>query len=93
MYKPTLVKRSKWILSTDASGCRKALTAAGRKFGFSLEMTDFDYGGERYLRTGKVLPGDSGGSDNSIEQAGIDRVLNKPFDDTDLKEAITLLKM
>jgi 3-isopropylmalate dehydrogenase len=35
---------------------RKALTAAGRKFGFSLEMTDFDYGGERYLRTGEVLP-------------------------------------
>jgi isocitrate/isopropylmalate dehydrogenase len=35
---------------------RKALIAAGRKFGFSLEMTDFDYGGERYLRTGEVLP-------------------------------------
>ena len=35
---------------------RKALHAAAAKFGFKLEMTDFDYGGERYLRTGEVLP-------------------------------------
>ncbi len=35
---------------------RKALAAAAERFGFSLEMTDFDYGGDRYLRTGEVLP-------------------------------------
>ncbi|MGD8837338.1 MAG: 3-isopropylmalate dehydrogenase [Desulfobacteraceae bacterium] len=35
---------------------RKALNAAADKFGFKLEMTDFDFGGDRYLRTGEVLP-------------------------------------
>ncbi|MFZ1983050.1 MAG: 3-isopropylmalate dehydrogenase [Desulfatitalea sp.] len=35
---------------------RKALGAAASKFGFKLEMTDFDFGGERYLRTGEILP-------------------------------------
>jgi 3-isopropylmalate dehydrogenase len=35
---------------------RKALNAAAAKFGFKLEMTDFDYGGDRYLRTNEVLP-------------------------------------
>lgn len=35
---------------------RKALHAAAAKFGFHLEMTDFDFGGDRYLRTGEVLP-------------------------------------
>ena len=35
---------------------RKALNAAAAKFGFNLDMTDFDYGGDRYLRTGEVLP-------------------------------------
>ena len=38
-----------------AEGC-KVLKAAAAKFGFKLEMTDFDFGGERYLRTGEVLP-------------------------------------
>ncbi|MCP4748865.1 MAG: 3-isopropylmalate dehydrogenase [Desulfobacteraceae bacterium] len=36
-------------------GC-KVLNAAAAKFGFNLEMTDFDFGGERYLRTGEILP-------------------------------------
>jgi 3-isopropylmalate dehydrogenase len=35
---------------------RKALAAAADKFGFKLELTDFDFGGDRYLRTGEVLP-------------------------------------
>ncbi len=35
---------------------RKAVHAAAAKFGFKLDMTDFDFGGERYLRTGEVLP-------------------------------------
>ncbi len=41
---------------------RKALDAASKRFGFKLDMTDFDFGGERYLRTGEVLP-DSAVSD------------------------------
>lgn len=34
----------------------KVLQAASAKFGFKYELTDFDFGGERYLRTGEVLP-------------------------------------
>jgi 3-isopropylmalate dehydrogenase len=35
---------------------KKVLEAAAGKFGFSLEMTEFDYGGDRYIATGEVLP-------------------------------------
>jgi len=35
---------------------RKVLNAAATRYGFNLEMTDFDFGGDRYLRTGEVLP-------------------------------------
>ncbi len=31
----------------------KVLKAAAQKFGFKLEFTEFDFGGERYLRTEK----------------------------------------
>ena len=34
----------------------KVLNAAAAKYGFKLEYTDFDFGGERYIRTGEVLP-------------------------------------
>ena len=34
----------------------KVLEASARKFGFNLEFTSFDYGGNRYLNTGEVLP-------------------------------------
>jgi len=34
----------------------KVLEKAARKFDFTLNFTDFDYGGDRYLRTGEVLP-------------------------------------
>jgi 3-isopropylmalate dehydrogenase len=34
----------------------KVLNAAAAKFGFKLNLTDYDLGGERYLRTGEVLP-------------------------------------
>ena len=40
----------------------KVLQAAASKFGFSLSLTDFDYGGDRYLRTGEVLP------ENAVEE-------------------------
>ncbi len=34
----------------------KVLDAAGKKFGFTYEKTTFDFGGERYLKTGETLP-------------------------------------
>ncbi len=34
----------------------KVLHAAAGKHGFSVETADFDFGGDRYLRTGEVLP-------------------------------------
>ncbi len=34
----------------------KVLEAAEDRFGFKLDKTWYDYGGERYLRTGEVLP-------------------------------------
>lgn len=34
----------------------KVLHAASEKFGFTLQYTNYDLGGERYLRTGEVLP-------------------------------------
>lgn len=34
----------------------KVLAAAQEKFGFTLETTAFDFGGDRYLRTGETLP-------------------------------------
>jgi len=33
----------------------KVLKAAGKKFDLSLEFTDYDFGGDRYLKTGIVL--------------------------------------
>lgn len=37
----------------------KVMDAAASKFGFKVEQTEFDFGGERYMRTGETLP-DSG---------------------------------
>jgi 3-isopropylmalate dehydrogenase len=37
----------------------KVLKTAADKFGFKVELTDFDFGGERYMKTGETLP-DSG---------------------------------
>ncbi|NLJ56534.1 MAG: 3-isopropylmalate dehydrogenase [Firmicutes bacterium] len=34
----------------------KVLQAAAKKFNFNLEFQEFDYGGERYLSSGEVLP-------------------------------------
>ncbi len=34
----------------------KVLTAASKKFGFSLKFTYYDIGGERYKKTGETLP-------------------------------------
>lgn len=40
----------------------KVLNATSEKFGFKLNYTQFDFGGERYLKTGKIL------DDNEIEE-------------------------
>ena len=37
----------------------KALKAVADKTGFEYETTDFDWGGDRYLKTGEVLPDDA----------------------------------
>jgi 3-isopropylmalate dehydrogenase len=34
----------------------KVLNAASRRFGFSLDFTHYDFGGDRHLRTGETLP-------------------------------------
>ncbi|MBN1817542.1 MAG: 3-isopropylmalate dehydrogenase, partial [Sedimentisphaerales bacterium] len=34
----------------------KVMDAAAAKFGFKVDKTDFDFGGERYKRTGEILP-------------------------------------
>jgi 3-isopropylmalate dehydrogenase len=34
----------------------KVLNAAEKRFGFSLALTNYDLGGERYRRTGEILP-------------------------------------
>jgi 3-isopropylmalate dehydrogenase len=40
----------------------KVLGAAARKFGFQLNYTSYDFGGDRYLKTGETLP------DSAIEE-------------------------
>ena len=40
----------------------KVMKAVEAKFGFKTETTDFDFGGERYMKTGETLP-DSGVKD------------------------------
>jgi len=40
------------------SEARKVLDAAAARFGLDLDYRTFDLGGERYLRTGEVLPDD-----------------------------------
>ncbi len=48
----------------------KVLNVAAEKFGFKVELTDFDFGGERYMRTGETLP------DSAIEELrGFDAIL------------------
>ena len=34
----------------------KVLNAAAAKFGFKFETTNYDIGGERYMKTGDILP-------------------------------------
>ena len=48
----------------------KVLKSAADKFGFKYESTEFDFGGERYLKTGETLP------DSAVEELrGFDAIL------------------
>ncbi|MCK5271196.1 MAG: 3-isopropylmalate dehydrogenase [Sedimentisphaerales bacterium] len=48
----------------------KVLKTAAEKFGFKYESTEFDFGGERYMRTGETLP------DSGVEELrGFDSIL------------------
>ena len=40
----------------------KAIAAAAGRFGFALDTTEYDFGGDRYLATGEVLP------DSAVEE-------------------------
>jgi len=40
----------------------KVLKAAAGKFNFKVDLTEFDFGGERYMRTGETLP------DSAVEE-------------------------
>jgi 3-isopropylmalate dehydrogenase len=50
------------VIGGDGTGpevvreARKVLDAAAPRFGVKLHYTDYDLGGERYLRTGEVMP-------------------------------------
>jgi 3-isopropylmalate dehydrogenase len=50
------------VLAGDGTGPEvvreglKVLDAASKKFKFSLNLTPYDLGGERYKRTGEILP-------------------------------------
>ncbi len=48
----------------------KVMKAAEAKFGFSCDYTEFDFGGERYMKTGETLP------DSAVEELrGFDSIL------------------
>jgi len=48
----------------------KVLNTASNKFGFKYETTNFDFGGERYMKTGETLP------DGAIDELrGFDSIL------------------
>ena len=61
----------------------KVLKAAADKFGFKVELTEFDFGGERYKRTGETLP------DSAIEELrGFDTILLGAIGHPDVKPGI-----
>ncbi|MDZ4133590.1 MAG: isocitrate/isopropylmalate family dehydrogenase, partial [Dethiobacteria bacterium] len=50
------------VLPGDGTGLEmvteglKVLEAVGEKYNFKLDKTNYDLGGERYMRTGDILP-------------------------------------
>ena len=41
---------------------KKVILAAASRFGFSIDFEEYDFGGDRYLRTGEILP------DSAVEE-------------------------
>ena len=61
----------------------KVLKVAAEKFGFTVNLTDFDLGGERYMRTGETLP------DSVVEELrGFDSILLGAIGHPDVKPGI-----
>ncbi len=61
----------------------KVLKTAADKFGFKVDLTDYDFGGERYKRTGETLP------DSAIEELrGYDSILLGAIGHPDVKPGI-----
>lgn len=61
----------------------KVLNAAASKFGFEMNMTEYDFGGTRYLATGETL------SDESLEELkGYDAILLGAIGDPKVKPGI-----
>lgn len=61
----------------------KVLKAAGKKFQFALDLTDYDLGGRRYLATGETL------SDETLaELGGYDSILLGAIGDPKIKPGI-----
>jgi len=61
----------------------KVLRAAADKFGFKIELAEFDFGGERYKRTGETLP------DSALDELRkIDAILLGAFGHPDVAPGI-----
>ena len=61
----------------------KALDAVSRKIGFHYETQEYDFGGDRYLRTGEVLP------DSAVEELrGFDAIYLGAIGHPDVKPGI-----
>jgi 3-isopropylmalate dehydrogenase len=61
----------------------KVLEAAAAKYDFKLELTDFDFGGDRYIKTGEVLPDSA-----SSELAQFDSIFLGAIGHPDVKPGI-----
>ncbi|MDD4737444.1 MAG: isocitrate/isopropylmalate family dehydrogenase, partial [Kiritimatiellae bacterium] len=61
----------------------KVLHAAEKQFGFRLNVTPYDLGGERYLKTGEILP------DSVLDELrGMDSILLGAIGHVDVKPGI-----
>ena len=61
----------------------KVMNAAAAKFGFKTDQVEFDFGGERYLRTGETLP------DSAVEELrAFDAILLGAIGHPDVKPGI-----
>ncbi len=61
----------------------KVLNAAAEKHGFGLDTTEYDFGGDRYLRTGETLP------DSAVDELrGVDAIYLGAVGHPDVKPGI-----